>query len=243
LPEQPRFRSFLQARLQPVAARLGWEARADDPVNSATQRHDVLTLLGRSGDPATIAEARAYFARLVKGETLEPGLRRTILTIVAENADETSWEQLHHLARTAASLLEKTEYYLLLGQVQDQKLAVKALQLGLSGEAEPTTAPGIIRAVANHHPSLAVKFASEHWSALEPMLETMARHRYVPEMAYGASDPTILSTLAAFAKAHIPPSGEGELRKVRAQIRTNIEVRGHSLPEINHWLTQQKPMM
>jgi aminopeptidase N len=75
------------------------------------------------------------------------------------------------------------------------------------------------------------------------MLDTMARNRYVPGMAAGASDPAILSALSAFAKAHIPVSGDSELRKTRAQIRTNIEVRGHSLPEINHWLTLQKPMM
>jgi aminopeptidase N len=237
LAEQARYRAFVQGRLRPVAARLGWQAKLDDPVNCAAERSAVLILLGRIGDPEIVAEARRRFAKLVQGETLEPTERRAVLAIVADNADVKLWDELHHLAQAAPSLLEKTEYYTLLGHARDPALAQKALQLSLSGEAEPTTSPGIIRAVADYHPAMAVKFASEKWDSIKPMLETMAHNRYVPDMAANASDSAILESLAAFAKAHIPPTGDSELRKVKAQIRTNIDVRGHSLPEIDRWLS------
>ena len=240
LPSQAKFRGLEQSLLRPVVARLGWAPKPNDPVNTAEERSSALIALGRTGDAATVAEARNRFARLVAGETLEASVRETVLVIVADNADPAIWDQLHSLAKSAPTALEKAQYYRLLGNAKDPALADKALALSLSGEMETTTAPAIIRRVSAAYPAKALGYAVEHWSAIEPMLETMARTRYVPTLAQPSSDLEILKALSDFAKAHIPASGDSALRKVEAEIRGNAETRRRALPEIDRWLENTK---
>ena len=243
LPSQAKFRAFEQSLLRPVAARLGWDDKADDPVNTAEERGDALITLGRTGDEATVAEARRRFERLVAGDTLDPSVRETVLSIVAQNADAAIWEQLHTLAKTAPTMLEKAQYYRLLGAAKDPALVEKALALSLSGEPEATTGPAIIRRVSMNYPAKALAYAIGHWDQIGPMLETMAKNRYVPSLAQPSSDPEILKTLSDFAKDHIPATGDGALRKVEAEIRGNAETRRRALPDIDRWLENSKTGM
>ena len=199
--------------------------------------------MGRAGDEATVKEAQYRFAHsFFGGPPLEAGLRATVLAIVAENADGLIWDQLHMLAKSASSAIEKADYYRLLGAAKDPVLVDKALALSISGEMETTTAPGIVRRVSMSHPMTALTFAIEHWSTLQPMLETMAQNRYMPALAAPSSDLAILKPLSDFAKAHIPATGDGELRKTEAGIRSNAETRRRTLPDIDRWMATNSGM-
>jgi aminopeptidase N len=236
LPGQAQFRAYALSRLRPEQERLGWDARPTDPVNTAGERAAVLAVMGRMGDPAVIAEAHKRFEALAHGERLDPTVRRAVLSIVALNADDATWEEIHQLAQKAPTALEKTELYTLLGRARDPALAQRALTLALSGETEPTTAPAIISAVAGAHPKLGLDFAIAHWAQVEPLLDSSARIGYVSRLAHNASDLSVADDLDAFAQAHIEPGARGDIRKTRAQIEYNARVRTQRLPEIDRWL-------
>ena len=238
LPGQARFRAYALSRLRPQLARLGWDARPGDPVNTAGERTAVLTVMGRMGDAAVAAEALARFQTLIKGGSLDPSVRRAVLSIVAANADAATWDRIHQLARTAPSQLQKTEYYSLLGRVRDPALAQRALDLSLSGETEPTTAPGIISDVSVYHPKLALDFTAANWVKVAPLLDSSARVSYVTHLVSGASDLAVADDLDAFARTNIPVTARGDVKKARAQIEYAAQVRSRRLPEADRWLAQ-----
>jgi len=239
LSGQAKFRTYALSRLRPELERLGWDAKPNDPVNTAAERQVVLAAMGRMGDPAVVAEAHRRFETLARGERLDPATRRAVLAIVGLNADAATWEEIHQLARKASTSLEKTEFYTLLGRARDPVLAQRALDLSISGETEPTTAPGIISAVSGAHPKLALDFAAAHWAKVEPLLDSSARVSYVTRLASGAVDTATADALDVFAQAHIAASARGDVRKARAQIEYNAKVRAERLPEVDDWLAKR----
>ena len=154
------FRVYARALLQNSLTRVGWDPQADEADNFAILRAAVLGAMGRFGDPAVLAQARARFTRFLTTPAALTAAERTIvLGVVAQNADGATWDRIHTLARVATIELEKQGYYGLLGTAQDPELARRALELSLTEEAPITLRPFIISSVANNYPDVAVNFA------------------------------------------------------------------------------------
>ena len=60
-PGHAAFVAYARARLQPLAVRLGWDARPNEESNVGTLRQAVLEALSRFGDTSVIAEAHGRF--------------------------------------------------------------------------------------------------------------------------------------------------------------------------------------
>jgi aminopeptidase N len=236
LAAQSRFRAFAIARLQPILARVGWDAKPGEAPNTESLRRSVLTTLGRLGDPKVIADAKTRFKALVGGATLQPGERQAVLSIVALNADPTTWDQIHSLARHATSDQEKRDLYHLLGAAEDETLAKRALDLALSGEPAPTTAPGIISTVSRRHPALALQVVDANWDKVSALLDASARGTYAPRLVEGSADPSLIAALERFGDAHLSASARGGFARAIAAVSDNAEMRSKRLPGVDAWL-------
>ena len=240
LAGQGTFRTYARRVLAPVFQRTGWEAKPGEADNTVILRTNLLGALGRFGDPAVLAEARRRFAGYLKDQTSLAGSgRNVVLEIVAKNADTAIWEQLHTLARTTVSSLEKREYYNLLGTAFDPGLARRALELALTEEAVPTLRPALVANVASEHPEMAFDFMVAHWDVFSRLVEPASQYRYVPRLLSNASDPAVLEKLSAFAAAHIPASADQDTRKTASQVRYLASIRKDRLPEVDRWLSAQ----
>jgi aminopeptidase N len=236
LPGQAKFRAFAIARLQPILARVGWESKPDEAPNTQSLRSSVLATLGRLGDAEVIAQAKTRFQALVGGATLQPTEREAVLSIVAVNADPAIWDQIHTLARNAKTDLETRTYYDLLGAARDEALARRALDLALSGEPAPTTAPGVISSVSRRHPALALQFIDANWAKVSPLLDSSAQGSYAPRLVSGSAEPQLIGALERFGDAHLTASARGDFTKAEAAITYNAEIRSLRLPEVDRWL-------
>ncbi len=237
LPGQARFRAFARGLLNPALTRIGKDPQLGEGDNVALMRGSVLTVLGRLDDPDVVAEAhRGFDALLHRPASLPASMRRTVLTSVAQHADAADWEQIHELARSARSELERYELYALLGQADDPALARRALELAISGEPPATTAPAMIEAVSRRHPALALDFTAAHWDRISALLEPDTRATFVPGLVGEASDPALIERLNVFAERDIPASARGDVRKAAASIAYLSKVRQTRLPEVDRWL-------
>jgi len=233
---QSAYRAFARASLSPVAARLGWDAKAGESDNAAVTRRNVLSQLGELGDAATIEEARRRFAAWLKDpSSLNGAARRTVLSIVAVNADDATWEAIHAKAKASKDATDRARLYGYLGSSESPALADKTLTLALSGEPTPTEVPGIVAAVSSMFPDKAYDFALANRAKLEEFLEPTSRITYFAGLADGSRDPAMLDKLAKL-KTTVPASTRGEVEKAEAAVRYRLGVIKDRVPEMDRWL-------
>ncbi|TAJ74869.1 MAG: M1 family peptidase [Phenylobacterium sp.] len=233
---QASYRAFARAQLSPVAARLGWDAKAGESDNAAVTRRNLLSQLGELGDPAIVAEARRRFDAWLKDpSTLTGAARRTVLSIVAANADEATWEAIHAQAKASKDPTDRARLYGYLGASENPALADKTLALALSGEPKPTEVPGLVAAVASSFPDKAYDFAMANRAKLEEFLEPTSRTSYFADLATASRDPAMLDKLAKL-KATVPASSRGEVEKAEAAVRYRLGVIQTRVPEMDRWL-------
>ncbi|MBS0364404.1 MAG: ERAP1-like C-terminal domain-containing protein [Proteobacteria bacterium] len=224
-PARAAYRVYARELLRPVVAKVGWEARAREPDNVALERAAVLEAMGRLGDPAVVAEARRRFAQLRTAPASVPAaVRKAALQAVAVNADAPTWEAIAALARSAPTLLEKEQYYDLLGSTEDPALAQRALDMSLTNEPPMTLRTRIIGSVARLHPEMAAAFTIAHWQAIAPLLESASAPEFVPNLAAGSTDLKLIDHLDTFAAANIPQTARSALNKSVARIRYGASV-------------------
>jgi aminopeptidase N len=234
---QAPMRAFAIARLAPVFARVGWTARAgeSDPVTILRTR--LIVALCSFGDAGVIAEARRrYAAQASDPNAMPPALRKTILSVVARNADVATWDKLHAEALASKTPLIKDSLYGLLADSQDKALAQRALDLALTEEPGATNSAGMIGRVAGEHPDMAFDFAVAHRAEVDARVDSTSRSRYYPGLGAGSIDPKMIDKIKAFAEAHIAASSRRAADTAVGSIAERIKVREQRRPVIDAWL-------
>jgi aminopeptidase N len=234
-----RLDAYAVQRLAPVMARIGWNARADEPTSHANLRAQLISTLSQLGDQATIDEARRRYAAMETDPTAVPGaLRKTIMAVVAAHADPAAWEALRRAAQAEKSPMIKDAMYALLASSEDPALAERALALALGDEPGATNGAAMIAMVSHSHPELAFDFALANIKAVNERVDATSRSRYLPGLAGSAATPAMIEKVRAYAEAHIAPEARRDAETAIAAIKDRIKVRRERLPEIDAWLTQ-----
>ena len=237
---QQAFGRFAMARLAPMMAQTGWEARAGEASSVATLRARLIAILGDMGEPGVIAEARRRYAASEQDPSAMPApLRRTILGVVAQHADAATWEQLHARAQQEKTPLIKNQLYDLLASSDDTALAQRALALALTDEPGVTNSPAMISRVSRTHPELAFDFALAHLEQVNARIDASSRSRYFPRLAAGSAQPQMIAKLEAYAQANLPAGARGDADSSVAGIKYRIKVRAERLPAVDAWLARQ----
>lgn len=236
---QDAFRAFAIARLTPVLARVGWNARPDEPDTIAILRNDLISTLSALGDRTVIAEAQRRHAASKKDASAIPApLRKSILGVVARHADAATWDQMHAAALSEKTPLIKDHLYSLLSSTQDESLARRALDLSLTAEPGATNSAEMISQVAELHPDLAFDFAIAHMNEVNHKIDFASRSRYYPGLASRSVDPAMIKKVNAYASAHLTASSRRDADTAIARITYRIKVRTERLPAVDAWLAR-----
>jgi aminopeptidase N len=237
-PAQERVARFAFVRLGPVLQRLTWSAIPGEKPNDALLRAELISALGKFGEPGVAAEANRRYNNGDPSATSGP-LRTTILGVVARNIDAAGWERLHAQALEEKSPLVRAELYKFLGAARDKTLAQRALDLALTAEPGHTTSSQIVGSVAAVYPDLAVDFALQNREKVEALVDVSSRSRYLPRLAARSADPAMIAKLEDYAKRYMTPKSRKSADVTIALIRDRIRVRQTRLPEITRWLEAQ----
>ncbi|HEX7816281.1 M1 family metallopeptidase [Dyella sp.] len=234
---QQALRKFAIAKLAPELKKIGWEARADEADPVKILRNDLIGTLGSLGDAAVIKEANRRFQAMDKDPAAMPAaLRRTILGVVARNADVTTWDHLHAMAQAEKTPLVKDQLYGLLSIARDKVLAQRALDLALTDEPGATNSSGMISGVSFNHPEMAFDFAVTHKDQVDKKVDSTSTARYYPALANRSLDPATIDKVKAFSDKYIAASSRRGADTVIANIQYRIQVRNERLPAIDAWL-------
>jgi aminopeptidase N len=208
-PGHESFTVYARSILRPVAAALGWEPRPGEAPPVLHLRRQVLRQLGEWGEPDIVAEAKRRFdTYLTHPESLGPDDQAVVLSIVATNADQAVFDELHGLVRSARNETDLERYLGALMRVRDPLLAQQALHMALSDEI-PAQADSIrmrlIFIAADRNPTLAWAVFRDHVDEVMkafPQYRPLLLAQYVPEVMW---DAVPLDELSTWLKSRVPP--------------------------------------
>lgn len=225
------------SRLSPVFQKLGWENKPDDSSTTKQLRTRLIGHLSSLGDEAVLAEARRRFeASATDPKALPADLRRTVLSIVAYNADAATWDKLHAMAKAETSSLIRDQYFGLLSIAKDKALAQKALDMALTDEPGATNSAGMIAGVSREHPDMAFDFAVAHREQVDKLVDTTSLSRYYPGLGGGSDKQEMVQKLKDFADKYIAPTSRRDTETAITGIQTRIKLNAARRPQIDAWL-------
>ncbi len=237
---QAAYRKYALSRLSPKFEQLGWEDKEGDSSTTKQLRSRLIGTLSGLGDEKVIAEARRRFAASrTDPSAMPPELRRTVLGIVARNADAATWDKLHVMAKQEKSSMIRDQYYGLLAAAKDKALAQRALDMALTDEPGATNGAGMIGSVSREHADMAFDFAVAHRAQVDKLVDSTSRASYYPGLGYGANDLKMVDKIKAYADQYIAPTSRRSAETVISSIQTRIKLREQRLPQIEAWLQKQ----
>jgi aminopeptidase N len=239
-PGHDAFTVYARKIIRPVADRLGWDSKPEETPGIQKLRRRVLRDLGEWGDTEVIAEARKRFETFFKDrKAIGPDDQEMILAIVARNADEAAFKQLHEIAKSAHDETEMRRYYTSLMRVRDPKLAEQAVPIALSDEI-PAQADhqrlGLVGTLAEWHPLLAWKAFTENSDVLMKPHSTFAPQmlaRYVP---WGYWNAVPLDQIEAWVKAHVPAEMAPDIARGKDEAQFHVALKKALVPATDSYV-------
>jgi aminopeptidase N len=240
-PGRRAFQAWACQLLSPKLARLGWDAKPEEPALDATLRAKVVDALGNYGDRATVEECtRRFQAYLAHPASLPGNLRGAVLDVVGRYATPETYEQLHQLARAAKTTEEKRRAYGGMQAALDPVLAAKTLALTLGDEMSATESSRNVAAVANNeHADLAWEFAQAHTDELFQRTTFFGRNVFLPGIARASTNAARATELEDYVRQKLPVDAFAEAAKGADLIRLRAVVKKRELPAIDAWIKER----
>ena len=243
-PLRPRFAAWAAGFIRPEAARLGWDAKPNEPFLDAVLRPKLIGALGRFQDPPTIAEARKRFADFQKDPAaLPPGLREPVLAIVSHTADQPIYDALKQMGIKATSTEEKLRYFMAMATAQDPKLIAQTVAFADAGEV-----PNGRIVFYLFNASRGSENADLVYSLTKPVAGKLAA-RLVGDglgptplvaAAAGSSNPATAQAILAEPSSLASVGAKIWAARVAGGIQTAAELRSRVSDQLGPWLDQQK---
>jgi hypothetical protein len=199
---------YASSVLQPVLDSLSWDPKPNESGSVQELRRNVIGALGSWGDQAVVTEARRRYASFMQDHhTVSPDLQGVILNIVAREADASTFDQLHALAKSATDQTELDRFYGALMRVNDPALAQQAARIAVSDEIPPQADNSrlqFVMALSRQHQQLGWQIFTANADLImksKAALAPFIMAQYVPQ---GFWSGVPLSDLETWVRANVP---------------------------------------
>ncbi|MGZ2413022.1 peptidase M1-like protein/ERAP1-like protein [Sphingomonas sp. F9_3S_D5_B_2] len=241
LDNDPAAQAAIAARVSrlygPRLQQLGFTPRAGELPTETLLRGTLIAILGKFRDPAVLAEANRLFAAWQTDPNAIPGsLKQTWLRVIARNAGEATWNTIHARAKAATGAVERTSLYQLLGASRDEALGRRALELALTKEPGSTVSSGMITAVADQHPRLAIDFVLAHLTQVNQLIDISGRSRFMQRLAGSSNDASLIPTLESYASANLAATDRKPIEQAIDRLRFQSSILPRVRSEVSAWL-------
>jgi aminopeptidase N len=140
------------------------------------------------------------------------------------------------LAKNASSATERQNLYSLLGAAEDEALARRTHELALTDEPGKTVSAGMIGAVANRHPEMALDFVIAHWDRISQLVDATSQSRFVARVASGSDKAETIAKLQGYANEHIAASARKPIDQAVNIIKVRLETQPRIKAQVAEWL-------
>jgi aminopeptidase N len=227
--------AYARGLLHPASAALGWDPAPNEDADRMMLRADLLWSLGDWDDPDIRAEvARRFTVFRQDRASLLPDLRPAVLHLTGRNADRTTWDAIHEMARAATATEDRVRFYYALASAADPSLARDTLAITLGDELPSNLGVSLINWVAStgQHPEIAWKFIKDNFAILAGRFGPTYKDSGPANVAANFTDKKHAEDLAQFAPAHETAGGRIVADRVEEAILTDADTIVSVLPAI-----------
>ena len=243
-PYLTRFYACAREIFQPIAKRVGWDAKPEEGHLDALRRSAVLGRSGVYGDPDVLKEAQSRFQRYLQASSsLHPDIRGVVYSLVAQEGDQGVYQSLWDLERQAALHEEKMRLLGALTRPKQRKLLEQTLERSMSSEVKAQDSVLVITGVAANHEGrdMAWEFIKDNWKELDrrygrggfmiTRLVTTTQAFTTPERA---------EEVERFFRDHPAPSAQRTVQQSLERIRLNVEWLKRNDRELEEWFAARE---
>ncbi|PWU02195.1 MAG: hypothetical protein C5B53_01975 [Candidatus Melainabacteria bacterium] len=234
------FKKMVRELCGPQAARLGWNPKPDESVQTKQMRSLLLEVIGTiGGDDAIIKTALEYFNKWKKEHgSIDANLLPALVNILAYHGDAERYEQFRKAYKEGKTPQEIIRFLYSLATFRDVTLLKKTMANCLSDEVKTQDAPYLLAAIAQNEVGTEAtwQFLKKHW---DEMIETYPENGVVRMCA------AIIQTLDRgglekdaidfFAK-HKVESGEMAVAQGLELLRINVLLRERESKRLAQYL-------
>ncbi len=236
-----RFDAYGRDLFRPAGERSGWDPKPGEGHLDSLKRTTVLSRLGHHTDRPVLDEAAKRFAHYLKDPaSLRPDLRGVVYALVAQEADEATYETLWELERKASLQEEQVRLLIALTQPRNEHLLQETLRRSLTDAVRSQDAVVVIANIAASRPSLgrdpAWAFVKKNWDELY--------RRYAPSgflirrlvaIAQAYTTPEAAKDVERFFRAREAPEVHRTVQQTVEKIRVNAAWRKRNGKELARW--------
>ncbi|XP_045180065.2 puromycin-sensitive aminopeptidase-like [Mercenaria mercenaria] len=237
------YKQFARSLYGPVAKKLGWESKPDEGVLTAMLRDLVLLVMGRSGDPDTIAEATKRFEAHCEGKcTIPADLRATVYATVLTNGNEETYNKMLKLYDSTDLQEEKVRISRLLGKVKTESLIKRTLEFAMSDKVRSQDTVFVIAGVTGSKlgRDMGWTFVKQNWDALHKryqggfllsrITKCMTEHFVTEDKA---------KEIEEFFKANPAPAAERSIQQAVENVRLNAQWMKNQSEKVTSFLKER----
>jgi len=232
---------FALSLILPALRDLGWDKKKSDTHSDLLLRSLLIFQAGHYGSTEVIQEARSRFEKFLKTAELEPNLRGSIYSLMAENGDTRIFQQLVKIYRASALQEEKVRILRAMARFRDKAVIPEVLKFALSKDVRSQDTYVILASfgsnAAGRH--LAWKFNKGQFKELFKRYEggSVSLLGHILEGSVtGFNTAEDLADVKAFFTKHPVQGIERTMKQALEIIQSNIRWTAKSRKDVESWL-------
>jgi len=208
----------------PLAKKLGWEKKQNEPYSYALLRSLALSRAGKSGDKQVIKEAKRRFNLIQKGKHVSPDIRGVVYSIIASMGGEKELNILIKKYEKETLHEEKNRIGGVLGEFKDPKILKKVCIFALSKSVRIQDAISVLSGIGRNPKGRDIwwNFVKANWKLLVARYGEggMALSGVVKALS-GSAEEKHLKDFRKFFKTHDAPGAKRSILQVLEKIESN----------------------
>jgi puromycin-sensitive aminopeptidase len=239
-PRYPELKVYLRNLFGIIAGRLGWKKLPTDTHLDVLLRSLALRNFGGYGNRATINTAEAKFEEFIATGELDPDLRQTVYSLVAENNGQKALEALMKIYDSTDMHEEKVRILRSMGSFSDKETVKEVLKFSFSEKVRSQDGPILLISVGMNPANRKAtwEFVKKNWKKLLDRYERggLGLMTRLLEVTAGFTKEEELKDVSAFFKTHRFPGADRTMKQSLEMIKSNIAWLNRDREDIKQWL-------
>ncbi|MSQ13283.1 MAG: M1 family peptidase [Dehalococcoidia bacterium] len=234
-----KYQAFARELFQPIARKVGWDAKPGEGHLDAILRSTVLGQAAGYGDDEVLMETKSRFTRFLNDpKSLHPNLRGVVYNAMAHQGDRSVYSTLWDLYKAAPTQEEKMRFLGALTGFEQPVLLQETLERSLGPDVRLQDSVLAVGGVAGnlHGRDLAWEFIKSNWGEFDRRYGDggFAITRLVATTG-GFTTAEHARDVEEFFKTHPAPSATRTIQQSLERIGLNVRWLGRNRKELGDW--------